>query len=217
MVVRIGLFGLPGAGKGTQASRIAKHYSIPHIGTGDIFREMQKGESALALELREILSSGRLVPDELVTRITFARLGKDDCRAGFLLDGYPRTLAQAEALERSDFRLEALLYIDVKKREIIRRLSERRICQKCNSVFSAGLLKEGAICPRDEGMLVQRNDDMPEAVEARLLIFEENQKPVVSFLESKGILYHVDGNGSEDEVFSRALRVIERVCAQGNG
>lgn len=211
--MRIGLFGLPGAGKGTQAARIAKHYSIPHIGTGDIFRELQKGESKLALELRAILSSGQLVLDEMVTKITLDRLGRRDCAAGFLLDGYPRTLAQAEALDTSEYRLQALLNIEVEKAEIIRRLSERRVCTTCNSVFSAGSVEEGSGCPKDGGRLIQRDDDKAEAIKTRLLVFEKNQLPVVSFFESRGILHHIDGNGSEDEVFARALRVIEQVCA----
>jgi adenylate kinase len=210
-VVRIGLFGLPGAGKGTQAARIAKHFSIPHIGTGDIFRELQKGESKLALELRAILSSGQLVPDEMVTKITFERLKNEDCRSGFLLDGYPRTLTQAQALDASEHRLEVLLSIDVEKAEIIRRLSGRRVCKSCNSVYSSALL--GDACPKDGGVLIQRDDDKAEAVNTRLMVFEKNQMPVVSFFESRGILHHIDGNGSEDEVFARALRVIEKVCA----
>lgn len=210
--MRIGLFGLPGAGKGTQASRIAKHYSIPHIGTGDIFRELQKGESKFALELKTILSSGQLVPDDLVTEITFDRLGKDDCSSGFLLDGFPRTLTQAEALDQSEFKLHVLLSIDVARAEIIKRLSERRVCRTCNSVFSASSVKNGANCPKDGDVLVQRADDKAEAIETRLLVFEKNQLPVVRFFESKGILHHVDGNGSEDEVFARALRVIEKAC-----
>lgn len=213
--MRIGLFGLPGAGKGTQAGRIAKHFSIPHIGTGDIFREMQKGESKIALELRAILSSGQLVPDEMVTRITFERLGNDDCRSGFLLDGYPRTLAQAQALDNSKFALQVLLSIDVEKSEIVRRLSERRVCKSCNSVYSAGSF-DSPLCPKDGELLLQREDDKAEAVSTRLMVFEKNQMPVVSFFESKGILHHIDGNGSEDEVFARTLRVIEKsVCSGG--
>jgi adenylate kinase len=207
-VVRIGLFGLPGAGKGTQADRIAKHYSIPHIGTGDIFRELQKGDSKLALELRAILSSGQLVPDEMVTKIALNRLGKDDCRLGFLLDGFPRTLTQAIALDQSVFRLDLLLNIDVEKAEIIRRLSGRRICKICSSVYSSA---SESTCPKDGGELLQRDDDKAEAVKTRLMIFEQNQMPVIEFFESKGILHHIDGNGSEDEVFARALKVIEMV------
>lgn len=212
--MRIGLFGLPGAGKGTQAGRIAKHFSIPHIGTGDIFREMQKGESKLALELRSILSSGQLVPDDMVTRITFERLRNDDCRSGFLLDGYPRTLAQAQALDHSEFALEVLLSIDVEKSEIVRRLSERRVCKSCNSVYSAESF-DSQLCPKDGGLLIQREDDKAEAVSTRLMVFEKNQMPVVSFFESKGILHHIDGNGSEDEVFARTLKVIEKSVRSG--
>lgn len=202
---------MPGAGKGTQAARIARHYAIPHIGTGDIFRGLQQGESKLALELRAILSSGQLVPDEMVTKIAFDRLQHEDCRSGFLLDGYPRTLSQAQALDNSQFKLQILLSIDVEKAEIIRRLSGRRVCKSCNSVYSAS--QENSVCPKDGRELVQRDDDKAEAVKTRLLVFEKNQMPVVSFFESKGILHHIDGNGSEDEVFARALRVIEKVCA----
>ncbi len=136
--VRLGLFGLPGAGKGTQAQRIAQRWSIPHISTGDMFRELQKGNTALAKEIREILARGELVSDEMVTRLAFERLSQQDCAKGFILDGYPRTLNQARALEASAFSLNFLLVIDVARAEIVRRLSARRVCESCHAIYNVG-------------------------------------------------------------------------------
>lgn len=212
--MRIGLFGLPGAGKGTQAERIAKRFCVPHISTGDMFRELQSGTSKLAQDIRAVLSSGELVSDEMVTELTFERLGRKDCQQGFVLDGYPRTLPQAETLQKSMFALRALICINVERPEIIKRLSGRRVCEQCKRVFSVDFLAEnGTKCPHDGSALVQRADDTIEAIATRLAVFEKNFAPVVKFFESRGLLQAVDGNGSADEVFARLIKVIGDVCA----
>lgn len=198
--MRIGLFGLPGAGKGTQSGRLAKHFRIPHISTGDMFRELQSSSSEIAREIQAILASGQLVPDHLVTEMTFERLAESDCQVGFILDGYPRTLRQAEALQGSPFALNALICVDVLRDEIIRRLSGRRVCPQCKSIFAFEEL-QGNLCPRDGALLVQRPDDSIEAINTRLTVFENNFLPVMNFFEEKGLLYRVDGNGSADMVF----------------
>ncbi len=208
--MRIGLFGLPGAGKGTQAERLSKRFQIPHISTGDMFRELQNGGTPLALEIKAILASGQLVSDQMVTQLTFARLERSDCDAGFILDGYPRTLDQAQALQNSAFKLHALICVDVKREEIIRRLSGRRVCESCKTVFAVTSLKKGSegICPLDGSRLVQRADDSVEAITTRLEVFEKNYLPVIRFFDDVGLLHHVDGDGPADEVFERLNKLI---------
>lgn len=206
-LLRLGLFGLPGAGKGTQAELLARRFLIPHISTGDMFRDLQKGTSPLAAEIREILASGALVPDERVSDLAFERLGQKDCLNGFILDGFPRTLAQAKALQDSPFALDALLSIDVDKDEIIKRLSSRRVCELCQKIFG-GSANVSSHCPDDGAKLVQRADDAPPAIARRLAVFEENFAPVVGFYKGLERLYRIDGYGTSDEVFARISRVI---------
>lgn len=210
----IGLFGFPGAGKGTQAERMAKHWSIPHISTGDMFREIQKGQSELAGEIRAILAAGRLVSDDMVTRLTFERLAQPDCKPGFILDGYPRTRVQAEDLQNSPFALTMLISVDVDRQEIIRRLSERRVCPTCRSVFSLSALPAGenTICPHDATALVERPDDSVDAITTRLSIFEQNFRPVMEFFAAKKLLHHVNGMGDADVVFSRLVELVNQIC-----
>lgn len=202
--MRIGLFGLPGAGKGTQAVLLSKHWQLPHVSTGDMFRDLQTGTTALAQEIAAILAQGQLVPDELVTKLAFERLGREDARQGFFLDGFPRTLSQAQALQGSPFSLNALVCLDVAREEIIRRLSGRRVCERCKSVYSQHDV-EGpkVICPNDGSRLVQRPDDRVETVMTRLQVFEQNYVPVIRFYDDLGLLYHVDGDGPADLVFKR--------------
>lgn len=212
--VRIGLFGLPGAGKGTQAEKLGKRLGVPHISTGDMFRELQSGGSALAIEIREILASGKLVSDEMVTKLTFERLEREDCRQGFILDGYPRTLSQAQALQSSGFAVNALICVDVKRDEIIRRLSGRRVCEHCKSVFAVNALPrgEGEICPHDGHRLTQRADDSVDAITTRLEVFEKNYLPVIRFFDDLGLLHHVDGDGPTEEVFERLNKLITELA-----
>jgi adenylate kinase len=210
--VRVGLFGLPGAGKGTQAILVAKHFLVPHISTGDMFRELQNGNSRIANEIREILAAGRLVPDEKVTELTFERLREKDCQNGFILDGYPRTLQQAKVLQDSQFALNGLIYLDIDRNEVIRRISMRRVCSQCKSVFGAKDLsgRDELRCPEDGGILIQRPDDRTEAVATRLEVYEKNLLPVIKFFESLDLLYRIDANGAVDEVFSRVTTLIKR-------
>lgn len=203
--MRIGLFGLPGAGKGTQAALMAKRWALPHISTGDMFRDLEKGCSPLAKEIRGILASGALVSDELVTNLVCERLSQNDCRNGFILDGYPRTLAQAKALQSSQFALDCLMAIDISHQEIIKRLSGRRVCERCKSVYGSYEIESlnDLKCPKDGGSLIQRADDLPDAIATRLKVFEKNFEPVLDFYRELGLLRHVDGFGPLDLVFER--------------
>jgi adenylate kinase len=213
--VRIGLFGLPGAGKGTQAERLSKHFSVPHISTGDMFRDLQTGTSDVAKEIRAILASGKLVPDNLVTEMTFERLARKDCEAGFILDGYPRTLPQAQSLQNSRNSLDCFVCIDVSKEVIVNRLSRRRVCEYCRSVFSVDMLSEGQKqCPNDGHLLLQRVDDAVEAINTRLAVFERNFEPIIRFFEEVSRLYRVNGEGSPEVVLKRLIRLIQEVLPQ---
>lgn len=210
--LKLALFGLPGAGKGTQAERLSKYLSVPHISTGDMFRSIQANNTPIASLIREILSAGKLVPDDLVTEMAFERLSRTDAGAGFVLDGFPRTLPQAVALQSSEHALNALIEIRVDKEEIIRRLSGRRVCARCQAIHHLDTLAAGAkSCPNDFGDLVQRADDMPEAVKVRLDLFEANFSPLVHFFEEKRLLWTIDGSGDPEVVFRRLLEIVGRL------
>lgn len=200
-MLRIALFGLPGAGKGTQAELLSKHYNIPHVSTGDIFRSLLKTNSDLANEIKKVIDSGKLVSDDLVTKVAFSRLSAPDCKKGFILDGYPRTLNQAQALCDSEHAISRLILIDLPKEEIISRLSGRRVCSSCSSTFHISFLKDSAKCPECGGVLLQREDDKPASIETRLSEFNKNINEVISFFERKSLLLRINGNQSQEQVF----------------
>jgi adenylate kinase len=210
--LNLGLFGLPGAGKGTQASRLSSHLGLPHISTGEMFRSLSRESSPLALKVKEIISSGNLVPDDLVTQMTFKRLAEPDAKAGFILDGFPRTLPQAKDLQKSIFALNALIEVRVERSEIIRRLSGRRVCPKCGAIYHIDEMKAGQNrCVIDQTQLDHRPDDSPESVVLRLDLFEQNFAPLVHFFEGQRLLWVLDGSGDPDEVFARLLRVVTEI------
>lgn len=210
--LKLGLFGLPGAGKGTQAELLSKYLQVPHISTGDMFRALKNDDSVLAKKINEIISSGQLVPDEVVTSMALERLSRDDARNGFVLDGFPRTLAQAKSLQDSEHALIALIEIRVDRNEIIRRLSGRRICSICQAVYHIDSLPNGVnFCSRDSGDLVQRSDDEPSAVAVRLNLFESNFRPLVDFFKENGLLFTIDGDDKPETVFKRLVEVIDHL------
>lgn len=206
--IRLSLFGLPGAGKGTQAEMLRDHFMVPHISTGAMFRGIEKSSDPIALEIKTILASGRLVPDEIVTKLALKRLAEKDCAQGFILDGFPRTLPQAKDLTGSPFALTDFVILDVAEDIIIQRLTGRRTCASCQSIFHIDEMGERTDCPHDGGLLVQREDDRPEAVRIRLSTYKNNLSPVLSFYEERGLVRKVDGEGSKDAVFERILRAV---------
>jgi adenylate kinase len=212
-VLKLGFFGPPGAGKGTQADRLASYLDCPHISTGDMFRALKTSSTELAGQVQEIIGSGRLVPDELVTEMTLARLAQHDCSSGFILDGFPRTLVQAIALQDSSKALDALIEIRLGRDEIIQRLSGRRVCTKCHAVYHVRDLANGfeSACTICGGMLMQRDDDLPEAVATRLDVFEYNIAPLIKFFKDRELLLSIDGYGDPDEVFKRLLKGLEQI------
>lgn len=203
------LLGPPGAGKGTQAVKIAQEYSIPHISTGDIFRANIKEGTELGRKAKKFLDSGELVPDSVVTDIVADRIKKDDCESGFLLDGFPRTLPQAEALDKilnvEGCPLTAVVNVDVDREALIRRLTARRTCSQCGenyNVISKPPKKEG-VCDKCGGELYQREDDKRETIENRLSVYEKQTAPLIDYYERSKRLITVSGEGAIEEVFGR--------------
>lgn len=200
--------GLPGAGKGTQAEKIVDKYGIPHISTGDMFRAAIKEGTELGLQAKSFMDQGALVPDEVTIGIVRERLSKEDCAKGFLLDGFPRTVAQAEALEEItsslDRKINYVINIDVNQEILLERLTGRRICKSCGSTYHLVFnppAKEG-VCDRCGGELYQRADDNAETVENRLQVNIAQTKPLLDFYETKGYLRNINGQQDINKVFA---------------
>lgn len=208
------LLGPPGAGKGTQATTIVKEYRIPHISTGDIFRENIKNGTELGKKAQEYMNQGELVPDDLVIEIATDRLAREDCHQGFLLDGFPRTVHQAEELDgflegRGD-KVHHVLNISVAKEELIRRLIGRRVCKNCGATYHIETMKpkvEG-VCDVCGGELVQRADDNRETVENRIDVYEQQTMPLIDYYDKAGVLLHIDGSLGLENVFTKIREVL---------
>ncbi|WP_273853990.1 adenylate kinase [Guptibacillus spartinae] len=209
------LMGLPGVGKGTQAEKIVEKYGIPHISTGDMFRAAIKEGTPLGLKAKEYMDSGNLVPDEVTIGIVRERLGKDDCEKGFLLDGFPRTVAQADALETilSDLgkKLDYVINIAVEEDQLMQRLTGRRVCRNCGATYHAVFNppKEEGVCDKCGGELYQRDDDKEETVRTRLEVNKQQQQPLLTFYEGKGYLKTIDGNRDINEVFEDVDQLLK--------
>lgn len=209
------LMGLPGAGKGTQAEHIVDNYHLPHISTGDMFRAAISEGTELGKQAKSYMDAGDLVPDEVTIGIVRERLGKDDCRKGFLLDGFPRTVAQAEALEQilsdSHRSMDAVLYIEVDESKLMDRLTGRRICRQCGATYHVvyNPPKQEGVCDKCGGELYQRDDDSEETVKARLDVNNKQQQPLLDFYRSKGYLKTIDGNQEIDHVFTSIVQTLE--------
>lgn len=197
------MLGPPGAGKGTQATQLADRLDIPHVSTGDMLREAQRKETALGKKAAEYMEAGKLVPDDVVNGIVAERLGEDDAADGFILDGFPRTRPQAEALEEMGIELDAVVNIEVSDDEVVSRLSGRVSCPNCGAVYhlEANPPETEDVCDRcgHQG-LVRRDDDRPEAIRERLQEYHEKTAPLVEFYETRELIESVDGTGSPEEV-----------------
>lgn len=201
------LMGLPGAGKGTQAAKITATYNIPHISTGDMFREAIRENTPLGQQAKAYMDQGELVPDEVTIGIVRERLSKPDCQPGFLLDGFPRTVVQAEGLdqilEAMGRKIDHVIHIAVSKETLIKRLTGRRICRECGTAYHVAFhppQKEG-VCDQCGGELYQRDDDHPDTVKNRLEVNLKQEEPLLNYYREKGCLRSVDGEQSMDEVF----------------
>ncbi|WP_277678963.1 adenylate kinase [Gracilibacillus dipsosauri] len=201
------LMGLPGAGKGTQAEKIVEKYPIPHISTGDMFRLAIKEGTELGQKAKSYMDEGALVPDEVTIGIVEERLSKDDCQKGFLLDGFPRTLAQAEALDellaKMNKSIDYVLHVDVDTDELVERLTGRRICPSCGTTYHVKFNppKQEGICDKDGEKLIQRKDDQPDTVKNRIEVNLEQTQPMLDFYSDKGSLVKIDGSQQIDQVF----------------
>jgi adenylate kinase len=212
--VNLVLMGLPGAGKGTQAEQIVEQYGIPHISTGDMFRAAMKEGTGLGLEAKSFMDKGELVPDEVTIGIVRERLSKDDCKNGFLLDGFPRTVPQAEALEHLltdlEKKIDYVININVDKSILMDRLTGRRICKDCGSTYHLVFnppTKEG-FCDKCGGELYQRADDNAETVQNRLDVNIKQQEPLLTFYEIKGYLRTIDGQQDIKKVFADIEQLV---------
>lgn len=208
--------GLPGAGKGTQAEKISEKYNIPHISTGDMFRLAIKEGTELGVKAKSFMDQGALVPDEVTIGIVRERLSKADCKNGFLLDGFPRTTRQAEALQtllsEMNQAIDHVLHVNVPEEKLVERLSGRRICPTCGRAYHVmyNPPENEGICDKDGSALIQRDDDKPETVKNRLAINIEQSKPLLDFYEEKGYLVTIDGDQDIDKVFLDIQSIIEK-------
>lgn len=214
MMLRLILLGPPGAGKGTQAARICQKYSIPHISTGDIFRKHIKEGTGFGKKAQEYMNKGELVPDDLVLEIAEARLIEEDCSNGFLLDGFPRTVNQAEQLDKflneRNLDIDKVLDIDIDKEVLMTRLIGRRVCRSCGATYHVINMppeKEG-VCDVCGGELYQRSDDAAATVENRIEVYIARTMPLVEYYEKLGKIAHIDGDKGLEDVFSDIVSVI---------
>ena len=211
------LMGLPGAGKGTQASEIVKKFPIPHISTGDMFRKAIKDETDLGKEAKSYMDRGELVPDEVTVGIVKERISEDDAKKGFLLDGFPRTIDQAESLNQImselDREIDAVINIEVPEEELMNRLTGRRICEKCGTTYHLVFNppKVDGICDIDGGKLYQREDDNPETVSNRLSVNVKQSKPILEYYNNKGVLKNIDGSKDIDEVTKDVIDILDQL------
>lgn len=210
------LFGAPGVGKGTQAKILSDKFSIPHISTGDILREAAKNGTPMGLEAKKLMNAGQLVPDEIMVEIIRETLAEERCKNGFILDGYPRTTAQAESLNRLFKRLNisdyALICLEANDEEVVKRLTARRACKVCKAIFSLSEIENDVHCPicGAENSFYQRKDDTEEVIRTRLEVFHSSTKPVKNFYGSENKLLEINGLNSIEEVTDEIIKGLER-------
>ncbi len=212
--MKIIMLGAPGAGKGTQAKMIADTYKIPHVSTGDIFRANIKEGTELGKEAKKYMDQGLLVPDELTVKILLDRVAKDDCKNGYVLDGFPRTIPQAEVLDKAltelGDKIDFAINVDVPDENIINRMSGRRACLACGATYHIKHVppKKEGICDRCGKELVLRDDDKPETVKNRLNVYHEQTQPLIDFYTKKGVLKTVDGTVDMMDVFDAIKKIL---------
>lgn len=212
--MKIIMLGAPGAGKGTQAKMIADKYQVPHVSTGDIFRANIKNGTELGMEAKKYMDQGLLVPDELTVKILLDRVAQDDCKNGYVLDGFPRTIPQAEVLDKAltelEDKIDYAINVDVPDENIIKRMSGRRACLSCGATYHIEHIppKKEGICDRCGSELVLRDDDKEETVKNRLDVYHKQTQPLIDFYTEKGVLKEVDGTRSMEEVFQAITEIL---------
>ncbi|MCI9367827.1 MAG: adenylate kinase [Oscillospiraceae bacterium] len=205
------MLGAPGAGKGTQAAIFSERLGIPTISTGNILRSAVKNGTSVGLQAKSYMDAGKLVPDEVIIGIVAERLAESDCQGGYILDGVPRTIAQAEALEKAGVQFDCVLSIEVSDQEIQRRMSGRRACTACGATYhvEAAPPKTEGVCDACGGALVQRDDDKPETVQDRLRVYHAQTEPLKEFYQQRGILKTVDNQPTIEDTAKAIERVLE--------
>ncbi|MDE6887519.1 MAG: adenylate kinase [Eubacterium sp.] len=212
--MKIIMLGAPGAGKGTQAKRIAEKYTIPHISTGDIFRANIKNGTELGKKAKEFMDQGLLVPDELTCDLVMDRIQQDDCKNGFVLDGFPRTIPQAEALDEAlnkiGQKMDYAVDVDVPDENIVNRMGGRRACLSCGATYHVEFnpTKEEGICDACGAQTVLRDDDKPETVQKRLTVYHDQTQPLIDYYKKQGILKSVDGTQPMEAVFDAIIGIL---------
>ncbi len=212
--MKIIMLGAPGAGKGTQAKQIADKYAIPHISTGDIFRANLKAGTELGKKAKEYMDQGLLVPDELTCDLVMDRIGQDDCKNGFVLDGFPRTIPQAEALNAAltkiNQKMDYAIDVDVPDENIVNRMSGRRACLNCGATYHIVSIptKVEGVCDRCGSPVVLRDDDQPETVKKRLDVYHEQTQPLIDYYKEQNILRTVDGTQPMEDVFGAIVEIL---------
>ena len=202
------LLGAPGAGKGTQASKISASYNLPHISTGDIFRENIKNQTPIGLLAKIYIDDGKLVPDEETCKIVEERLERDDCKNGYMLDGFPRTVVQAEALDKME-KIDLVINIDVEENLLMDRLCGRRVCKDCGESYHVSRLNGAVTCERCGGELYQRKDDNPETVRKRLAVYHAQTAPLIDYYTKKGLIFNVESNSTPEDVFEKISEKLD--------
>lgn len=214
--MKIIMLGAPGAGKGTQAALISEKYNIPHISTGDIFRANIRNGTELGRKAKAYIESGALVPDELTCDLVVDRIGKEDCKNGYILDGFPRTIPQAnaldEALEKMNTSIDYAIDVEVPDESIVKRMGGRRACLNCGAVYHIvyNPPKKDGICDECGQRLIQRDDDKPETVQKRLDVYHAQTQPLIDYYKEKNILHSVDGTQEMDHVFRDIQEFLDR-------
>ena len=205
------MLGAPGAGKGTQAAVLCEHFGIPTISTGNMIREALKNGTEMGLKAKSYMDEGKLVPDEVVIGIVKERLSEDDCKKGFILDGFPRTIPQAEALDNMGVDIQYVINIDVPEESIIKRMSGRRVCENCGRPYHIESLKpqKDGVCDDCGGTLVQRKDDHPDTVLARLDVYHKETEPLADYYRKQGKLVNVEGQNTVADTTAAVLKAIE--------
>ncbi len=213
--MKIIMLGAPGAGKGTQAKMIADRYGIPHVSTGDIFRANIKNGTKLGMEAKQYMDKGLLVPDELTVKILLDRVAEEDCRNGYVLDGFPRTIPQAEVLDEAlaglGEKIDYAIDVEVPDENIVKRMGGRRACLSCGATYHIEHVppKKEGVCDVCGQELVLRDDDKPETVRNRLKVYHEQTQPLIEFYQAKGVLKSVDGTMDMKDVFAAIEKILE--------
>ena len=206
--MKIVLLGAPGCGKGTQASLITKKFDLPHISTGDLFRENIKNKTPLGIKVKEFMDAGKLCPDELTIELVKERLSRKDCEKGYLLDGFPRNILQAKALDAFSAP-ELVIDIDVDFNLLEKRITGRRSCTECGGTYHISVIGETDICPQCGKKLITRKDDTPSTVKERLKVYKSQTEPLIEFYNAQGKLRQVNGSRAVDEVFSEIEKLLK--------